>query len=131
MSAPGNDVATSVGDRFSDAASDVLQKAALRAAAVVDAIHEVVIVLDASLGVVKVNRAFLDIFETEAAVIQSESVFAIDRGALDIPALRTALDDALASGTPSELEIRPALPRIGERIMRVRVGPLRTEDDRP
>ena len=51
------------------------------------------IVLDASLGVVKVNRAFLDIFETEAAVIQSESVFAIDRGALDIPALRTALDD--------------------------------------
>lgn len=131
MIAPGNDVATSVGVPFSDAASNVLQKAGSWAAAVVDAIREVAIVLDASLGVVKVNRAFFDIFEKEAAVIQGESVFAIDRGALDIPALRTALDGALASKTPSELDIRPALPRIGERVMRVRVCPLRTEDDRP
>ena len=117
---------------FSDAASDVLEEARLRAAAVVDAMHEGVVLLDASWRIVTANPAFCEMFGTEPAAIHNMSLFAIDQGALDVAALRAALADVIPSGNPSEeLDIRLVLPRIGERVMRARASRLGMETGRP
>jgi two-component system, chemotaxis family, CheB/CheR fusion protein len=117
---------------FSDAAAQVLREARRRAEAVVETVHEGLLVLDASLRVVSANRAFCETFGTSPAELEGRSLFAIGGGDWDIPELRAALSTIQGEGEPiRDLEIRRAFARGGERRMLVWARPLQTAGGRP
>src|SRR5947207_467575 len=98
-----------------------MMRPAATAEAIVDALRQGLVALDASQRVVMANPAFCEMFQTDPTAIQGKSLFAIHDGVLDIPELRIVLEDSLPSGMPSaELEIRPTLPHVGKRVLRVR-----------
>jgi two-component system CheB/CheR fusion protein len=116
---------------FSDAAQEVLREARLRAEAIVDTVHEGLLVVDRGLRVVAANRAFCETFKTTPAAIENQSLFAVDRRDWDVPELRTALEKVLDGKPAVDVEVRHAFARIGERVLLVRARLLETADGRP
>jgi two-component system CheB/CheR fusion protein len=117
---------------FSDAAEEVLQEARLQAEAIVDAVYESLLVLDASLRVVSANRVFYETFQTSAEETENRSLLELGSGAWDVPELRAALAEVLPEGKPvADFEVHRRFERLGERTMLVRARPLARGGGRP
>lgn len=88
------------------------------AEAVVDTVREPLILVDAGLRVVKVNRSFCRVFDTNAADALGHPLASLGDGQWDIPALREVLGRAAEGGGPCEgFEVDREFPRIGRRFM--------------
>jgi two-component system CheB/CheR fusion protein len=117
---------------FSDAAEEVLQEARLRAEAVVDTVHESLLVLDAALRVVSANRVFYETFQRAPAETENHSLLELGSGEWNVPALRAALVEVLPGGKPlADFEVHREFDRLGERTMLLRVRPLARGGGRP
>jgi two-component system CheB/CheR fusion protein len=117
---------------FSEAAGEVLQEARLQAEAIVNTMHESLLVLDGSLRVVSANRAFYDTFQRSAKETENRNLLELGSGEWNVPALRAALAEVLPEGKPlADFEVHREFERIGERTMLVRVRPLARGGGRP
>jgi two-component system CheB/CheR fusion protein len=86
--------------------------------AILETLSSPVFVLDAQLRVETVNRAFGDAFGVTPAEAEGRLVYSLGQGAWDIPALRAALADLLATDDRRrDLVVEQDLPRMGRRIM--------------
>jgi two-component system CheB/CheR fusion protein len=88
------------------------------AKATVEAILTPLVVLDVQHDVVSVNQGFRDHFGVGRAQLDGHSLYALLNGALDVPALRSALARVFASGERFEhLEVERELPQLGRRVL--------------
>jgi two-component system CheB/CheR fusion protein len=71
------------------------QHALAFADAIIDAVREPLLVLDADMRVRRVNTAFCRLFRRTLAELDGRSVYEVDDGRWDAPALRTLLEDIL------------------------------------
>jgi two-component sensor histidine kinase len=78
---------------------DSLAEAQVLALAIVDAIPDPLVVLDAQLRIVAASRSFYDTFKIAPAKDHGRSLFEIGEGAWDLPALRVLLEDVVQRQT--------------------------------
>jgi two-component system CheB/CheR fusion protein len=117
---------------FSDAAEEVLQEARLQAGAIVDTVHESLLVLDGSLRVVSANRVFYETFQRSAEETENRSLLELAGGEWDLPELRAALAEVLPERKPlADFEVDHQFERLGERTMLLRARPLARGEGRP
>ena len=91
---------------------------AISGADIVDTVRDGLIVLDADLKVVSVNRAFCTMFETTADESVGHRLYDLGNGQWDIAALRTLLVDVLPrSTTVEDYEVEHVFPDIGRKVM--------------
>ena len=89
-------------------------------ASIVDTLGELVVVLDKDMKVLHVNRAFSNTFQIADDRILGRSIYQLDGGQWNLPALQSLLDDALSQSTPaSHVEIEQHLPQIGRKVLRM------------
>jgi two-component system CheB/CheR fusion protein len=100
------------------------------AEAIISTVREPILLLDGELNVQSANRAFLETFQIAASETERRSIFALDGGQWDLPALRKQLGEVLPARKNFEsFEIQREFPRIGHR--RVLLDGRRFEGSRP
>jgi chemotaxis protein methyltransferase CheR len=88
------------------------------AQAIVNTIHEPLLVLDAQLSVLAASRSFYEIFKVDPAQTQGSRLYDLGDGQWDIPALRTLLETILPERTAmDDFEVDHDFPGVGRRIM--------------
>jgi two-component system CheB/CheR fusion protein len=108
-------------------AEGVARAARQFAEAVVDAVHEPLVILDAGLQVRAVNPAYYERFASTAADTAERSFFALCGGAWDTPQLRRLLADAPADGEGCVVSVD--LPSHGRRRLRFHARRLQLPSD--
>ena len=68
--------------------------------AIVETVREGLLVLDDTFRVQRANRAFYEMFQTNAAETESRSLFELGEGHWDIPPLRALREEAIPKGAP-------------------------------
>jgi two-component sensor histidine kinase len=97
---------------------DQIEDARSLAQIIVDTVREPLLVLDDDLNVLVASTSFLRSFQIGLAETQGRSLFALDNGAWDIPALRLLLEDSLADhAIVAGFEVAHDFPRIGRRVL--------------
>ncbi|MET0272587.1 MAG: histidine kinase dimerization/phosphoacceptor domain -containing protein [Phenylobacterium sp.] len=95
-----------------------IEDAQTLAQAIVNTIHEPLLVLDARLGVLAASRSFYDTFKVQPAQTRGVSLYELGDGQWDIPALRTLLDTILPEQIAmDDFEVDHDFPGVGRRIM--------------
>ena len=95
-----------------------LQQALRYSDAIIETVREALVVLDANLKVLSVNRSFCDTFRVTSAETIGRSIFDLGDGQWDIPALRKLLEDILPANTKFDnFEVDHIFPTIGHKIM--------------
>jgi chemotaxis protein methyltransferase CheR len=88
------------------------------AQAIVNTIHEPLLVLDAELRVLAASRAFYETFKVEVAETHGCLLYDLGNGQWDIPALRLLLETILPEHTAMDaFEVDYDFPGVGRRIM--------------
>ena len=88
------------------------------AQAIVDTIHDPLLVLDQNLRVVTANRAFHQTFRMNRQDIQGRPLYGLGDGQWDIPKLRLLLEDVAPQHAVVEAyEVERDFPIIGRRLM--------------
>jgi two-component system CheB/CheR fusion protein len=88
-----------------------------------DAIHEPVLVLDRSLKIKSINRAYADTFGLTQDLRPGTPLAGFHDGIWDDPALRTALERTFARHVGSEAhEMTREFPAVGQRTVRLATG---------
>jgi two-component system CheB/CheR fusion protein len=114
---------------FSDAADEVLREVRVRAEAIVDTVHEGLLVLDDALRVVTANPAFCETFRTPLAALRNQPFLRDD---WDVPELRAIVGSVRAGRVASATaELRRAFAHVGERVVLVRARRLKRVGARP
>jgi two-component system CheB/CheR fusion protein len=99
---------------------------------IVQTVREPLIVLDASLRVVSVNRSFCKAFQTTARQVEGELLFDLGNRQWDIPDLRHLLEEILPKNTAFEdFEVDHEFPKIGRRRMALNARRLHREGGLP
>src|SRR6185295_3811251 len=81
-----------------------------------EAVRDPFLVLDAALRVVRANGAFYRLFQVQPEKVEGGSVFEVDSGAWDIPALRKLLEQILPENRSFDgFSVENEFPRIGPR----------------
>jgi len=97
-------------------ARDQAQKSGDYARAIVETIHEALVVVDSGFRVVNVNRSFCGLFRVSPEDIERKSFFGPDAGQWNVPRLRELLQDVLSKKIEIKaLEIDQDFPKIGRR----------------
>ncbi len=110
-------------------AETALRQALGYADAVIETVHEALVVLDVHLKVLSVNRSFCDIFRVTSGETIGNSIFDLGDGQWDIPALRNLLEDVLPANTKFDnFEVSHAFPTAGHKIMLLNARRLHEED---
>src|ERR1700722_670618 len=100
-------------EQFTDAAD-----ACALAQAIVDTIHELVVVLDKELRVIAASSSFYSAFEVSPEETQGKLLYALGDGQWDIPKLRLLLDKIIPEhGLITDYEVEHEFPHLGTRIM--------------
>lgn len=95
-----------------------LENSQTLAQAIVNTIHEPLVVLDAQLNVVAASRAFYETFKVDPAQIHGRSLYSLGDGQWNIPALRLLLETVIPERTAMDgFEVNHDFPGIGPRIM--------------
>jgi chemotaxis protein methyltransferase CheR len=95
-----------------------IEDAQTLAQAIVNTIHEPLLVLDAQLGVLAASRSFYETFKVHPDQTQGASLYELGDGQWDIPALRTLLDTILPEQIAmDDFEVDHDFPGVGRRIM--------------
>ena len=88
------------------------------AQAIVDTIHEPLLVLDAQLRVLAASRSFYDTFQVDVEHTQGCLLYALGDGQWDIPALRVLLETIIPErAAMDEFEVEHDFPGLGHRTM--------------
>jgi two-component system CheB/CheR fusion protein len=107
-----------------------VQAAHLLAESIVDAVREPLLVLDATLRVVRANRSFYRAFQVEPAQTEGQPVDALGSRQWNIPQLRGLLEASLRDGAPFDgFEVARELPRVGRRRMVLSGRPVSVQGD--
>ena len=86
--------------------------------AIIETVREALVVLDAHLLVLSVNRSFCDTFQVTSDETIGKFFFDLGNGQWDIPALRKLLEDILPANTRFDrYEVDHVFPSIGHKIM--------------
>jgi two-component sensor histidine kinase len=96
------------------------------AQAIVETIHEPLLVLDGDLNILLASGSFYRAFQISPDKIQGQELFALDGRAWDFPALRALLGPALSRhGVITGFKLTHRFPRIGERtlLLHARIAP--------
>src|SRR6202050_1942544 len=102
-------------EQFTDAAD-----ACALAQAIVDTIHELVIVLDKGLRVIAASRSFYSAFKVGPEETQGRLLYALGDGQWDIPTLPLLLDKVVPEhGVMGDYEVEHEFPNLGHRTMRL------------
>jgi two-component system CheB/CheR fusion protein len=100
--------------------ADAVRAARAFAEAIVDAVREPLVVLDADLRVVSANRAFFRHFRLDEADTVNRHLFTLSQRRWDIPALRDRLQQIQAHGGSFEdFAVEQDFPDIGARSLRL------------
>jgi len=95
-----------------------LETAQTLAQAIVDTIHEPLVVLDARLNVVVASRAFYETFKVDPAHTQGRSLYSLGDGQWNIPALRLLLETVIPERAAMDgFEVTHDFPGLGVRTM--------------
>ena len=95
-----------------------LESAQTLAQAIVDTIHEPLVVLDARLNVVVASRAFYETFKVDPAQTQDRSLYSLGDGQWNIPALRLLLETVIPERAAMDgFEVTHDFPGLGVRTM--------------
>lgn len=96
------------------------------AEAIVETVHQPLLVIDGHLTVQRANRAFYRVFQTRPEQTQNVPFFELGQGQWAIPELRKLLEDILPSHTCIEgKEIRVTFSKLGVRTLRLNAQSLR------
>jgi chemotaxis protein methyltransferase CheR len=88
------------------------------AQAIVNTIHEPLLVLDADLRVMAASRAFYETFKVEAEATFGALLYDLGDGQWDIPALRLLLETIIPEkAAMDDFEVSHVFPGVGQRIM--------------
>jgi two-component sensor histidine kinase len=88
------------------------------AQAIVNTIHEPLLVLDAAFHVVAASRAFYDTFRVDPVQVQGLLLYSLGDGQWDIPALRLLLETIIPEHTAMDgFEVDHDFPGLGHRTM--------------
>ncbi|MEN8802382.1 MAG: chemotaxis protein CheB [Thiogranum sp.] len=88
------------------------------AEAIVNTIHEPLLILDKRLKVVAASPAFYTTFRTDTKATEGRSIFDIGNGQWNIPTLRTLLADIVPGrGEFNDYEVTQEFPDIGNKTM--------------
>ena len=99
--------------------------------AIIDTIHEPLIVLDEDLRIIVASRSFYKKFNITHANTRETMFYDLGNGQWSIPALRTLLEDVIPKHTVVEdYEIDHDFPFIGRRIMSVNAREINSDNDR-
>jgi len=121
---------------------DALKRSAMQlresrnyAEAIVDTMREPLVVLDVSLRVITANRAFYDMFQISPAEIEQRlRIFDLGNGQLNIPQLRSLLEQIVPSNTQLEdfqnLEVEYEFDQIGRKTLLLNVRKMSQAGDR-
>lgn len=92
----------------------------LDAQAILETLHQPLVVLDKSLVVKSANRAFYHRFEVDPDETVGEAIYDLGNGQWDIPKLRELLTDILpTSGSIDDFVVEHTFESIGRRIMKI------------
>lgn len=95
-----------------------VEDAGLLARAIVDTIHEPLLVLDAELRVLAASRAFYSVFQSQADLTLGRLLYDLGDGQWNIPALRLLLETVIPQRTAMDgFEVESDFPGVGRRIM--------------
>jgi PAS domain S-box-containing protein len=110
-------------------AETALRQALGYADAIIETVREALVVLDAHLKVLSVNRSFCDIFRVTSGETIGSSIFDLGDGQWDIPALRNLLEDILPANTKFDnFEVDHTFPTVGHKIMLLNARRLHEDD---
>ncbi|WP_050855240.1 ATP-binding protein [Flavobacterium frigoris] len=100
--------------------NDLLNEAYDYSEAVLDTIHEPMLVLDGNLRVKSANKIFCKLFDVKEEDTAGVLLFDLGNKQWDIPRLRKPLEDILPKNSDfRDLEITHQFPKIGEKTMRL------------
>ena len=95
-----------------------LKNALVYAEAIIDTIHEPLIVLHPDLRVRTANRAFYETFKLIPAQTEEELIYQLDNGQWDIPRLKKYFERILSSNSNvKDLELKHYFKNAGEKII--------------
>src|SRR5579864_8005519 len=95
---------------------DEAQKSGDYARAIVETIHEALVVVDSECRVLTVNQSFCNLFRVSIEDIERQSFFGPGAGQCNAPLFRELLQDVLSKGTEiKDLELDQHFPEIGHR----------------
>ena len=107
-------------------------EARLYADAIVDAVPQSLLVLDADLRVLRANRAFYDTFRIEAADTEQRPLVDLGGRPWNVPRLVDLLREVLQRNEPFDaFEVEAELPSLGSRVMLVSARPIGPGPGRP
>jgi two-component system CheB/CheR fusion protein len=88
------------------------------ATAIIETLHQPLIVLNSQMEVVTANHAFYTVFQTTSHQTERQSIFALNQGAWNTPKLRSLLNEILLMDfTVQDYEITQNFPQIGTRTV--------------
>jgi len=97
-----------------------IQDALIYAQAIINMVHDPVIILEDDLRVAIANRSFYQTFEAKADQTEGEFIYDLGNRQWDIPKLRLLLEKILPQTTSFEdFEMEHEFPLIGKKIMRL------------
>ena len=109
-----------------------MEKIHAYAAAVVDTVHEPLLILDTDFRVVSANLAFYTDFKVTPAETEGKSVYALGANQWDTAALRGELDNVLKQNSiVRDFQVTQNFPRIGPRTMRLNARLVGSLDEEP
>jgi two-component sensor histidine kinase len=95
-----------------------IEEAQTLAQAIVNTIHEPLIMLDAHLRVLAASRSFYETFKADPEHIRGSLLYDLGDGQWDIPALRVLLETIIPERTAmDDFEVEHDFPGLGRRIM--------------
>jgi len=110
----------------------LVQRARSFAEAIVNTIHEPLLILDKRLRVISANRSFYNTFRTDAKTTEGLSVFDIANGQWNIPTLRTLLEEIIPEqGQFNDYEVTHDFQSIGHKTMLLNARKLEGLPDQP
>jgi chemotaxis protein methyltransferase CheR len=99
--------------------------------AIIDTIHEPLIVLDEDLRIIVASRSFYKKFNITHANTRETMFYDLGNGQWNIPGLRTLLEDVIPKHTVVEdYEIEHDFPFLGRRVMTVNAREINSDNDR-
>jgi chemotaxis protein methyltransferase CheR len=104
-------------NRFSSQFTDIADAFAL-AQAIVDTVHEPVLVFDKDLRVIAASRSFYSVFKVSPQDTQGRLLYELGDGQWDIPRLRLLLEKIIPEqGVMEDYEVEHEFPGVGHRTM--------------
>ncbi len=113
-----NEELTTINDELQHRNSD-LKESGEYANAIVETIREPLVVLNTDMRIRSVNRAFCEVFKTNAAVTDGNYFFEIENGQWNLPDLKMKLIEIIDKGKSFEnFEITGKFPLLGEKTLK-------------